>query len=159
MEYNPDNTNTDVILQHVADAGHDNEKYTAKDSIYNKLPACCHYNRDAKPNSEHTVSKASYYVKGNCDMCKARIEKASKDAGALSAEWKADEQKLYLELDPAKPLLKKFCRKLQMPGMIMKSLKQTIKHTQVCLHAAISTVLLHLEKQIQRCIQIKQIPK
>ena len=28
--YNPDNTNTDVILQHVADAGHDNENTQLK---------------------------------------------------------------------------------------------------------------------------------
>lgn len=137
VEYNPDNTNTDVILQHVADAGHDNEKYTAKDAIYNKLPACCHYSRDAKPDSEHTVSKASYYVKGNCDMCKARIEKASKDAGALSAEWKADEQKLYLELDPAKTTAEKVLQKVADAGHDNEKFKaddKTYSDLPACCH-------------------------
>lgn len=30
VQYNPDNTNTDVILQHVADVGHDNENTQLK---------------------------------------------------------------------------------------------------------------------------------
>ncbi|KAF5279630.1 hypothetical protein FQR65_LT15325 [Abscondita terminalis] len=61
VEYNPDNTNTDVILQYIADAGHDNDKYTAKDSIYNKLPACCHYSRDAIPDFRNIRAKQSFF--------------------------------------------------------------------------------------------------
>ncbi|WP_407480582.1 TonB-dependent receptor domain-containing protein [Elizabethkingia meningoseptica] len=102
VEYNPEVANTDQILQKVADAGHDNEKYHAKDDVYNKLPSCCHYSRSTATNIVQAESKVSFFVKGNCDMCKARIEKASKDAGATTAEWIAAEQKVYLEFDPQK---------------------------------------------------------
>lgn len=102
VEYNPEVANTDQILQKVANAGHDNEKYRAKDDVYNKLPSCCHYSRSEATNIVQTESKVSFFVKGNCDMCKARIEKASKDAGAKTAEWVAADQKVYLEFDPEK---------------------------------------------------------
>lgn len=38
-------TNLNIILQQVAEAGHDNEKYSATDETYENLPACCHYAR------------------------------------------------------------------------------------------------------------------
>ncbi|MFC3196775.1 TonB-dependent receptor domain-containing protein [Parapedobacter deserti] len=41
----------------------------------------------------------SLTVAGNCSMCKARIEKASKAAGAASATWDAKTQQLNLTLD------------------------------------------------------------
>ena len=38
-------TNLNIILQKIAEAGHDNEKYSATDEVYENLPACCHYAR------------------------------------------------------------------------------------------------------------------
>lgn len=38
-------TNLSIILQKIADAGHDNEKYTAPDEVYDQLPECCKYAR------------------------------------------------------------------------------------------------------------------
>ncbi|MDT3740233.1 MAG: hypothetical protein RO257_12130 [Candidatus Kapabacteria bacterium] len=32
-----------AILKSIADSGHDNEKYKADDTVYNKLPKCCQY--------------------------------------------------------------------------------------------------------------------
>ncbi len=32
----------------------------------------------------------SFAVSGNCGMCKAKIEKAAKEAGASSASWDVD---------------------------------------------------------------------
>ena len=35
-----------------------------------------------------------FLVKGNCNMCKARIETAATKAGAISANWSAENQTL-----------------------------------------------------------------
>ena len=36
------------ILQRIANAGYDNDKFRAPDAIYGKLPACCQYPRLSK---------------------------------------------------------------------------------------------------------------
>jgi mercuric ion binding protein len=36
----------------------------------------------------------SFKVSGNCGMCKTKIEKAAKEAGARSADWNAEKQEL-----------------------------------------------------------------
>ena len=41
-------------------------------------------------------------VPGNCEMCKARIEKAAKVAGVTKAEWNQKTKVLTLVYDPAK---------------------------------------------------------
>lgn len=42
-------------------------------------------------------------VKGSCDMCKERIEKAAKGVnGVLSAHWDKDTQMIHLQYDPQK---------------------------------------------------------
>ena len=43
VTYRPSKTSAQDILDHVAAAGHDNEKVAAPESAYNKLPKCCHY--------------------------------------------------------------------------------------------------------------------
>lgn len=49
--------------------------------------------------SEH----AMFGVKGSCDMCKERIEKAAKGVnGVLSAHWDKDTQMIHLQYDPKK---------------------------------------------------------
>ena len=53
VEFNPEKTNEDKILKAIADAGHDNEKYQAKDSTYNGLPACCHYRNGTESEEDH----------------------------------------------------------------------------------------------------------
>lgn len=35
----------DNVQKKVASVGHDTEKYTAEDAVYQKLPGCCHYAR------------------------------------------------------------------------------------------------------------------
>jgi mercuric ion binding protein len=44
----------------------------------------------------------SFKVWGKCDMCKARIEKAVKDEGAISASWDGKTQLLTVTYDPSK---------------------------------------------------------
>jgi copper chaperone CopZ len=41
-------------------------------------------------------------VSGNCDMCKARIEKAAKIDGVSKAEWNKETKLLAVTFDPAK---------------------------------------------------------
>ncbi len=104
-----DNTSPspDDILKKIAEAGHDNEKFKASDTAYEALPGCCHYSRDIQPETvagheHHSKKENEFYVKGNCESCKARIEKAAKDAGADSAEWNAETQTVTLDFDPVK---------------------------------------------------------
>jgi len=111
------NISTDEILKKVAEAGHDNEKFKASNETYESLPECCHYDRDSQPktteNHEHDTKKENeFYVKGNCESCKARIEKAAKDAGADSAEWNAEKQMVTLDFDPAKTSADKILKKI-----------------------------------------------
>lgn len=100
-------TSADEILKKVADAGHDNEKFKSTDETYKGLPGCCHYERDLQPaeekaHHEHAKKDNEFYVKGNCESCKARIEKAAKTAGADSAEWSAKNQMVTLNFDASK---------------------------------------------------------
>lgn len=107
VEYDAAKTNPDELLKKIAEAGHDNEKFSASAEIYNSLPSCCHYEREPSfLKSAETTSKIKaenqFYVRGNCSSCKARIEKAAKNAGANSADWNADTQIVTLDFDPAK---------------------------------------------------------
>jgi len=38
-------TSTDKIEKAIAAVGHDTPNYTASEDVYEKLPACCHYER------------------------------------------------------------------------------------------------------------------
>jgi Cu(I)/Ag(I) efflux system membrane fusion protein len=97
-------TTLESIHQAVANAGHDTEKVKAEDKVYEGLHACCLYERleysDAKSaNLEHTMFK----VRGNCGMCKDRIEEAALSvAGVKSASWESETEMLQLNYDAAK---------------------------------------------------------
>lgn len=115
------NMSTDDILKKVAEAGHDNERYKASDESYKKLPECCHYERNSQPpTTEHhdhySKEENEFYVKGNCESCKARIEKAAKEAGADSAEWNAKKQMVTLNFDPKKTSSDKILKKIAEVG-------------------------------------------
>jgi periplasmic mercuric ion binding protein len=45
VTYNPSVITNDDIQKKAAAVGHDTEKYRADDKVYDKLPACCHYER------------------------------------------------------------------------------------------------------------------
>ncbi len=111
----------DEILKEVADAGHDNEKFKASESSYQALPDCCHYERNSQAvtteKHDHPVKKENeFYVKGNCESCKARIEKAAKEAGADAAEWNAETQTVALDFNPTKTSSDKILRKIAEVG-------------------------------------------
>ena len=55
-------------------------------------------------------------VWGNCDMCKARIEKAVKTEGATSADWNKNTKILTVTFDPSKTSADSFSKKLAAVG-------------------------------------------
>ncbi|SIP86377.1 TonB-dependent receptor domain-containing protein [Chryseobacterium indoltheticum] len=119
------------ILKKVAEAGHDNEKFKASDETYEKLPGCCHYDRDLKTensnieNHNHSKSENEFFVKGNCESCKARIEKAAKSAGANSAEWSAEKQTVTLDFDSSKTSADQILKKIAEVGHDNEKYKTT----------------------------------
>ena len=44
-------TNLNEILKRIADAGYDNEKFTAPDAVYDMLHGCCQYTREPRKKS------------------------------------------------------------------------------------------------------------
>ncbi|ACU06525.1 Probable Co/Zn/Cd efflux system membrane fusion protein [Flavobacteriaceae bacterium 3519-10] len=115
LEFDPEKTTPEAILKKIAEAGHDNEQFTAPDAVYNDLPGCCLYERQpsflktsetpaANTKVANLPKKADnqFYVRGNCGSCKARIEKAAHTAGATAADWNTDTQTVTLLFDAAK---------------------------------------------------------
>jgi len=45
VSYNPEKTEVRHIQQAIAKVGHDTKMYKAEDDVYDKLPACCKYER------------------------------------------------------------------------------------------------------------------
>jgi mercuric ion binding protein len=58
----------------------------------------------------------TFKVWGNCDICKARIEKAVKSEGATSADWNTKTKLLTVTFDPAKASVDSFSKKLAAVG-------------------------------------------
>lgn len=52
--------------------------------------------------SKAAVKTETFVVGGNCEMCKARIEKAAKVSGVSKALWDQKTKKLTLTYEPAK---------------------------------------------------------
>ncbi|MEC3877293.1 TonB-dependent receptor domain-containing protein [Chryseobacterium salviniae] len=134
------NVSASDILKEVAKAGHDNEKFQAEETSYNALPSCCHYEREGiiQTAEEHYMqakAENEFYVKGNCESCKARIEKAAKDAGADSAEWSAEKQSVTLNFNAQKTSADKILRKIAEVGHDNEKYKaedQTYKNLPSC---------------------------
>src|SRR5665647_3208624 len=55
-------------------------------------------------------------VSGNCDLCKARIEKAAKLDGVSKAEWDAKTSILSVSFDPAKTNMDLVAKKVAAAG-------------------------------------------
>ncbi len=109
LTFETDKASAEDILKKVAEAGHDNEKFKASNETYEGLPGCCYYERNLQPASSqteahehHKKNENEFFVKGNCASCKARIEKAAKEAGADHAEWSAEKQTVVLQFDSSK---------------------------------------------------------
>lgn len=55
-------------------------------------------------------------VTGNCDMCKARIEKAAKIDGVTKAEWSKKDKTLTATFDPSKTNIDAIGKKIAAAG-------------------------------------------
>ena len=66
-------------------------------------------------------------VSGNCDMCKARIEKAAKIDGVTKAEWSEKTKTLTATFDPAKTSLDAIGKKIAEAGHDNDKAKATNK--------------------------------
>jgi copper chaperone CopZ len=58
----------------------------------------------------------TFKVWGNCEMCKARIEKAVKEEGATSADWNMETKLLKVTFNPSKTRVDTFVKKLASVG-------------------------------------------
>ena len=45
VTFDSNTTNAEAIHKAIAKVGHDTDKYAASDEVYDKLPACCKYER------------------------------------------------------------------------------------------------------------------
>ena len=71
-------------------------------------------------------AKVDVEVKGNCDMCKKRIEKAAFGVkGVKSAEWHVDDQTLHLIIDENKTDALKIQESVAKAGHDTKDVKAT----------------------------------
>lgn len=66
-------------------------------------------------------------VSGNCDMCKARIEKAAKIDGVTKAEWSEKTKTLTATFDPAKTSIDAIGKKIAEAGHDNDKAKATDK--------------------------------
>jgi len=55
-----------------------------------------------KAQNNSNAKTEAVKVSGNCEMCKTRIEKAAKNAGASTAIWDVDSKVLSVTYNPAK---------------------------------------------------------
>lgn len=71
--YKPSKTSEDKILKAIAEAGYDNEVYTAPEGVYNNLHSCCKYDRKAATTAS-LEKEACCMKEGKCeggkDCCK-----------------------------------------------------------------------------------------
>ena len=64
-------------------------------------------------------------VSGNCEMCKARIEKAAKLDGVSKAEWSTKTKMLSVTFDPAKTNMEQVGKKVAAAGHDTEKVKAT----------------------------------
>lgn len=77
-------------------------------------------------HSSMTSTKA-IKVSGNCEMCKARIEKAAKTDGVSKAEWNIKTKTLSATFDPAKTNIETIGKKIASAGHDNEKAKADIK--------------------------------
>ncbi|RZT95980.1 Cu(I)/Ag(I) efflux system membrane fusion protein [Ancylomarina subtilis] len=91
MHYDAKLVNPEKVQKAITEKGYDAGDFRADNRVYAELPECCQYPR---------MEKASVWVNGNCDMCKATIEKAALSVnGVLRANWNSETHMLNLDFE------------------------------------------------------------
>lgn len=88
VTYKTASTNTAKIQEKIAIAGYDNEGAKAAEDAYNKLPACCHYDREASmANHKASCCTDKCEMKdGKCaDMAACKEKGCCKDEATCKA--------------------------------------------------------------------------
>ena len=128
VTFSEDKTSLDQIAKNVANVGHDNELYKAEDSVYENLQSCCAYDRNSPfvkselPSSTSEMEINPNYetrtirVRGNCTMCKSRIEDAVKELPSASGDWGIQSKVLKVQFDPAQTNFQSIMRKVASVG-------------------------------------------
>jgi hypothetical protein len=75
ITYNTKKTTSSKILNRIAMAGFDNDKFLAPDAVYAKLDKCCHYERIAKHKYECKMCKTTAMKSGKCPICNMEMTK------------------------------------------------------------------------------------
>jgi periplasmic mercuric ion binding protein len=72
-----------------------------------------------------TAKTETFKVWGNCDLCKARIEKAVKVEGVTNADWSTKTKLLTVTFDPSKTNKDALSKKLALAGHDTEKFKAT----------------------------------
>jgi periplasmic mercuric ion binding protein len=72
-----------------------------------------------------TAKTETFKVWGNCDLCKARIEKAVKIEGVTNADWSTKTKLLTVTFDPSKTNKDALSKKLALAGHDTEKYKAT----------------------------------
>lgn len=129
IEFDSNTTSANRILQEIANVGHDNEKFSAKNEVYDSLPACCLYTRNSADEKQLQTSSNvhEFLVKGNCGECKKRIETTAKANGATFADWNVETQILRIYFDHSKTSEDQILKKIADAGHDNEKFKTTQK--------------------------------
>lgn len=83
VKYNSSTTNAAKVQQAIANVGYDTRDFKATDASYNKLSACCQYDREAAKEAKHQCTEKCDMKDGKCTNMESCKEKGCcKDAGS-----------------------------------------------------------------------------
>lgn len=94
IKYNSSTTNAGKIQQTIADAGYDTRDIKATDEAYNKLHACCQYDRATATAAKASCCDGCDMKDGKCvDMTACKDKNCCKDAETCKAKGCCSESK------------------------------------------------------------------
>jgi len=80
IKYNSSTTNAAKVQQSIAAAGYDTRDVKASDAAYNKLHACCQYDRTGNADAKHACNEKCDMKDGKCaDMAACKEKGCCKD--------------------------------------------------------------------------------
>lgn len=124
VTFDSNQTSIDEILQNVAKVGHDNELYQADKNVYESLHGCCLYDRELKTENKSEIGSINQLlgdeiqikVRGNCGMCKTRIENAIREIPSANGVWDIKSKVLTLSFDEKQTNLRKIMQRIAEVG-------------------------------------------
>lgn len=82
VSYNTQKTNSDKIQKAIAAVGYDTQNFTASEEAYNKLHACCQYDRKGDEGAAATDKKAGCCSDDKCKKEECKDQCKDKDHAA-----------------------------------------------------------------------------